>query len=100
MPGQCPRMQSLDLWIIFNQIGVCYGIPQYKKARNTATQEIKKMEKLLFNLITVVLQKMSPEIVKAIRSFINRLDEMASKTANPFDDMLIDIIKTLTMNED
>ena len=75
-------------------------MPQYKKARNTATQEIKKMEKLLFNLITVVLTKMSPEIVKAIRSFITRLDEMASKTANPFDDMLIDIIKTLTMNED
>ena len=58
------------------------------------------MEKLLFNLITVVLQKMSPEIVKAIRSFIERLDIMAQKTANPFDDMLVDIIKTLTMIED
>jgi len=41
------------------------------------------MEKLLFNLITVVLQKMSPEIVKAIRSFIERLDIMAQKTSNP-----------------
>lgn len=58
------------------------------------------MEKLLFNLITVVLEKLSPEIINAIRSFIKRLDEMAKKTVNPFDDMIVEIIKTLTHLED
>ncbi len=57
------------------------------------------MEKLLFNLITVLITKMSPEIIKAIRSFIDRLDEMAKATDNPFDDMVMDIIKTLTLKE-
>lgn len=54
------------------------------------------MEKLLFNLISVVLEKLSPDIIGAIKSFIRRLDEMAKQTENPFDDMLMEIIKALT----
>lgn len=53
------------------------------------------MEKLLFNLISIVLQRLSPEIINAIKSFIRRLDEMAKKTDNPFDDMIMEIIKSL-----
>ncbi len=53
------------------------------------------MNKILAKLLPLILTVMSPEIKKAIIEFVNKLDEMAKKTPNKWDDIAVDILKSV-----
>lgn len=56
------------------------------------------MNKWIFNLITMVVTVMSPELRKGLESVVNELETQAKKTANPWDDILVGLLKTLFFN--
>ena len=43
-------------------------------------------------LIRIVLERISPEIAKAIKDGLDKAREKAKETKNPFDDLLIDCL--------
>jgi len=43
-------------------------------------------------LIRIVLERISPEIAKAIKDGLDKAKEKAKETKNPFDDLLIDCL--------
>lgn len=56
------------------------------------------MNKWLLQLITLIVTVMSPELRKGLEGFINDLEVQAKKTANPWDDILVGLLKTLLFN--
>jgi len=55
------------------------------------------MNKWLFQLITLVVTVLSPALRKSLETLLTDLEESASKTANPWDDMFVDLLKTLLL---
>lgn len=57
------------------------------------------MKDWLFKLITMVVTVMSPELRKGLEDVLNGLEAQAKKTANPWDDILVGLLKTLLFNK-
>lgn len=57
------------------------------------------MNKWLLQLITMIVTVMSPELRKGLEDVINGLETQAKKTANPWDDILVGLLKTLLFNK-
>lgn len=53
------------------------------------------MNKWLLQLITMVVTVMSPELRKGLEDVVNGLETQAKKTANPWDDILVGLLKTI-----
>lgn len=53
----------------------------------------------ILRLITLVVTVMSPELRKGLEDVINGLDAQAKKTANPWDDILVGLLKTVLFNK-
>lgn len=53
------------------------------------------MTKLLVRLLPMILSVVSPEIKQALVEFLDLMEERAKKTANPWDDMLVALLKRL-----
>ena len=53
------------------------------------------MNKWIFRLIGLVATVASPEIRKGADDLLDKLEADAKKTANPWDDMLVDLLRTL-----
>ncbi len=51
------------------------------------------MNKWIAALLEQILKQISPELRKALIEFVNRLEADAKKTANPWDDIFVGIIK-------
>ncbi len=58
------------------------------------------MEKLLVKLLKQIIQQTSPELRTKMVSAVDDLEEVAEKTASPWDDILVMLLKVLMgMNE-
>jgi len=57
------------------------------------------MNKWLLQLITMVVTVMSPELRKGLEEVINGLETQAKKTANPWDDILVGMLKSLLFSK-
>jgi len=57
------------------------------------------MNKWILQLITMIVTVMSPELRKGLEDVINSLETQAKKTANPWDDILVGLLKTLLFNK-
>jgi len=57
------------------------------------------MNEWILRLITMIVTVMSPELRKGLEDVINGLDAQAKKTANPWDDILVGLLKTLLFNK-
>lgn len=57
------------------------------------------MNKWLLQLITMIVTVMSPELRKVLEDVVNGLETQAKKTANPWDDILVGLLKTLLFNK-
>ena len=55
------------------------------------------MEKWIVFVIRLVLERISPEIKNFITTWLQQADEKAKATDNPFDDLIVDILKFLFM---
>ena len=53
------------------------------------------MDKILARFIPLILSVISPEIKKLVADFLVQLEANAKKTPNPWDDMLVDLLKTI-----
>jgi len=51
------------------------------------------MEVWIFRLIGLVVGVVSPEIKTSVAALLNKLEEQAKQTANPWDDMLVALLK-------
>ena len=57
------------------------------------------MNKWLLQLITMIVTVMSPELRKGLEDVINGLEEQAKSTKNPWDDILVGLLKTLLFSK-
>jgi len=57
------------------------------------------MNKWILQLITAIVTVMSPELRKGLEDLINGLEIQAKKTANPWDDIFVGLLKTLLFNK-
>jgi len=57
------------------------------------------MNKWILQLITMIVTVMSPELRKGLEDVINGLETQAKKTANPWDDILVGLLKSLLFNK-
>lgn len=55
------------------------------------------MEKWIAFVIRLVLERISPEIREMIITWLTQAEERAKATENPFDDLIVDILKFLFM---
>jgi len=55
------------------------------------------MNKWIFRLVTLIVSVASPELRKLIGDMLNNLEQQAKKTSNPWDDMLVGLLKTLML---
>lgn len=53
------------------------------------------MNEWIMRLITLVATVISPELKQGIAEFVAKLEADAKKTANPWDDILVGILKTM-----
>jgi len=53
------------------------------------------LEKFAIKVLMTMLPVISPELKDAMTEGIKKLEEQAHKTPNKFDDILIDLLKTL-----
>jgi len=58
-----------------------------------ATISIQFVAKLLASIITMI----SPEIKEYLKKIILELEEKAKATANPFDDLLVELVKMILL---
>jgi len=58
------------------------------------------MEKILFKILAAVLKAISPQVRAVLVEFIKRLEVEAPKTPNPWDDLLVLVLKVLLAVED
>jgi len=54
------------------------------------------MDKWLAVIIRLILEKVSPQVADMIKAGLAEAKRKATETANPFDDLLIDILIFLT----
>ncbi len=57
------------------------------------------MNEWIFRLIGLVVTVASPELRKSLEQWLNILEENAKKTANPWDDILVAMLKTLLLGK-
>jgi len=57
------------------------------------------MNELLFRILLLVVTMLSPAVKKTLADLINQLDADAKKTANPWDDIFVAMLKTLILGE-
>lgn len=55
------------------------------------------MDKWLLRIITLVVSVMSPELRKGLVDLLNNLEAQAKKTANPWDDVLVGLLKSILL---
>lgn len=53
------------------------------------------MNQWIFRLISLVVGVASPEIRKGANELLDQLEEKAKKTPNPWDDMLVGMLKSI-----
>jgi len=58
------------------------------------------MEKFIFKILAAVLKAISPQIRNLIVVFLKNLEVEAPKTPNPWDDLLLLVLKVLLAAED
>lgn len=57
------------------------------------------MNEWILRLITLVVTVASPELRKSLSEWLTTLETSAKKTANPWDDILVGMLKTLLLGE-
>jgi len=57
------------------------------------------MNKWIFGLIQLVIGVVSPEIRTGATELLDNLEKQAKKTANPWDDMLVAMLKQIMTGE-
>jgi len=55
------------------------------------------MNEWILRLIGLIVTVASPELQKALEQWLGQLEEQAKKTANPWDDILVGMLKTLLL---
>lgn len=57
------------------------------------------MNKWLLQIITMVVTVMSPELRIGLEDWLTNLEADAKKTANPWDDILVGLLKSMLLNK-
>lgn len=57
------------------------------------------MNKWLLRIITMVVTVMSPELRIGLENVLNDLEAQAKKTANPWDDILVGLLRNLLFSK-
>ena len=57
------------------------------------------MNVLLFRILLLVVTMLSPAVKATLADLLNKLDADAKKTANPWDDIFVAMLKTLVLGE-
>lgn len=57
------------------------------------------MNKWLLRVITLIVTVMSPELRNMLEQLLNTLAEQAEQTSNPWDDILVGLLKSLLLGE-
>jgi len=58
---------------------------------------VKKMNEWILRLIGLVVTVASPELRKVLEDWLNTLEAQAKKTDNPWDDILVAMLKTILL---
>lgn len=53
------------------------------------------MNNWLLRIITMVFSVMTPELRDSMVAFVNAMEENAKKTPNPWDDIFVDVLKSI-----
>lgn len=57
------------------------------------------MQEWIFKLISLVVTVASPELRKGLEDALDTLEQYVQKTANPWDDMLVRLLKSILLNK-
>lgn len=57
------------------------------------------MNEWILRLISLIVTVASPELRARLMEWINTLEAQAKKTANPWDDVLVGLLKTLVLGD-
>lgn len=57
------------------------------------------MNEWILRLITLILGVASPELRKMLEQFLNQLEAQAKNTKNPWDDILVAMLKRLLLGD-
>lgn len=57
------------------------------------------MNRWILRLIGLVVTVASPAIRKDLETYLNQLEASAKKTENPWDDIFVDMLKTLMLGQ-
>jgi len=57
------------------------------------------MNEWILRLIGLIFTVASPELRKGLEEWLNNLEAQAKKTANPWDDVLVGLLKTLLLGK-
>lgn len=57
------------------------------------------MDKWIWKLISLVIPVVTPALRDMLAEFLGKLEESAKKTPNPYDDILVDMLKAITLSK-
>lgn len=57
------------------------------------------MNALLLRILILVVASLSPQVRKALEQLLIGLEEQAKRTDNPWDDILVEILKSILLNK-
>ncbi|GAI67945.1 unnamed protein product [marine sediment metagenome] len=57
------------------------------------------MDKWIWKLISLVIPVVTPALRDMLRELLNKLEESAKKTPNPYDDILVEMLKAITLSK-
>lgn len=58
------------------------------------------MNQWIFRLIALIIAVASPELRKGIEDWLNTLEKQAQATDNPWDDILVAMLRTILLGKD
>jgi len=58
------------------------------------------MNEWIFRLIGLIIAVASPELRKNLETWLNDLEKQAAKTSNPWDDILVAMLRTILLGKD
>lgn len=58
------------------------------------------MNQWIFRLIGLIIAVASPELRKGLNDWLNVLEKQAAKTDNPWDDILVAMLRTILLGKD
>lgn len=58
------------------------------------------MNQWIFRLIGLIIAVASPELRKGLEDWLNTLEKQAAKTDNPWDDILVAMLRTILLGKD